>query len=55
MDGIRSVTPGDQLLGRIATGVLTASCNRGDDGGTLDLTANHFLLRVRTRTKGDGW
>lgn len=53
--GILIVSPGGKLLGRIATGVPTANCAWGDNGGTLYITANHFLLRIRARTKGDGW
>ena len=51
--GILIITPGGKLLGRIDTGVPTANCNWGDDGGTLYITASHYLLRVRTRTRGD--
>jgi len=53
--GILILTPGGKLLGRIATGIPTANCNWGDDGGTLYITASQFLLRVRTRTRGNGW
>lgn len=53
--GILVISPAGKLLGRIATGVVTANCAWGDDGGTLYMTANHFLLRARTRTKGAGW
>jgi gluconolactonase len=53
--GILVITPAGKLIGRINTGVPTANCNWGDDGGTLYITANHFLLRVKTLTKGAGW
>ena len=53
--GILIVTPAGKLLGRIATGIPTSNCNWGDDGGTLYITASQFLLRIRTRTRGDGW
>lgn len=53
--GILVVTPQGKLIGRLNTGVSTANCNWGEDGGTLYITANHFLLRVKTLTKGNGW
>jgi gluconolactonase len=53
--GIFVITPAGKLLGRLNTGVPTANCAWGDDGGTLYITANHFLLRVRTMTRGAGW
>lgn len=53
--GVLVIDAKGKLLGRIATGVPTANCGWGDDGGTLYITANHFLLRVKTTTKGAGW
>jgi len=53
--GILVLTPAGKLIGRLNTGVPTANCNWGDDGSTLYIAANHFLLRVKTRTKGNGW
>ncbi len=54
--GILVLTPAGKLLGRLNTGMPTANCAWGDaDGGTLYMTANHFLLRIKTRTKGAGW
>ena len=52
--GILVLSPAGKLLGRIYTGVPTANCGWGDDGGTLYITANHFLLRIRTLVKGTG-
>jgi gluconolactonase len=40
------------LLGRILTGVPTANVAWGEDGSTLFITANHRVLRLRTKTKG---
>jgi gluconolactonase len=40
------------LLGRILTGVPTANVAFGEDGATLFITANHRVLRLRTRTQG---
>lgn len=53
--GIIVVSPAGKLLGRINTGQPTANCNWGDDGSTLYITANMFLVRVKTKTKGAGW
>lgn len=53
--GILVISPAGKVIGRISTGVPTANCAWGDDGGTLYITANHFLLRVKTLTKGAGW
>jgi gluconolactonase len=53
--GVLVISPLGKHLGTLATGVPTANCGWGDDGGTLYLTANNMLLRVKTRTKGAGW
>jgi gluconolactonase len=53
--GILVLSPAGKLLGRINTGEPTANCNWGDDGSTLYITANMFLVRVKTKTKGAGW
>lgn len=48
--GILIVSPQAKLLGRLSTGVPTANCAFAPDG-YLYITANHFLLRVKTQTK----
>jgi gluconolactonase len=53
--GIHIFTPDGKRLGRIETGEKTANCAWGDDGSTLYLTADMYLCRIRTRTKGAGW
>lgn len=53
--GIHVFTPDGHLLGRIETGQATANCAWGDDGSTLYITADSYLLRIKTRTKGHGW
>jgi gluconolactonase len=54
--GLLVITPQGKLVGRLRTGVPTANCAWGDaDGGTLYITANHFLLRLKTKTTGAGW
>ncbi|MFC0185544.1 gluconolactonase [Pseudarcicella hirudinis] len=53
--GILILSPQGRLLGRIDTGEPTSNCNWGDDGSTLYITANMFLCRIKTKTKGNGW
>ena len=53
--GVFVFAPDGKVLGRIATGEPTANCGWGDDGSTLYITANHYLARVKTKTKGAGW
>jgi gluconolactonase len=53
--GVVVLSPKGEYLGTIVTGVPTANCGFGDDGGTLYITANDKLCRVRTTTKGLGF
>jgi gluconolactonase len=54
--GVLVITAKGEHLGTIVTGVPTANCAFGDaDGGTLYITANDKLCRIRTRTKGLGF
>ena len=50
--GVFVFAPDGTLLGRILTGVPTANVAWGEDGSTLFVTANHRVLRLRTRTQG---
>jgi gluconolactonase len=50
--GVYVYAPDGTLLGRILTGVPTSNVAWGEDGSTLFVTANHRVLRLRTRTKG---
>jgi gluconolactonase len=50
--GVLVYAPDGILLGRILTGVPTANVAFGEDGSTLFITANHRVLRLRTKTKG---
>ena len=50
--GIHVYAPDGKLLGRIDTGEATANCNWGDDGSTLYITADMYLCRLKTTTKG---
>ena len=53
--GVHVLAPDGRRLGRIDTGQKTANCNWGEDGSTLYLTADAYLCRIRTTTKGCGW
>jgi gluconolactonase len=53
--GVVVLSPKGEYLGTIVTGVPTANCGFGDDGGTLYITANDTLCRVRTTTRGLGF
>ncbi|HET8550129.1 MAG TPA: SMP-30/gluconolactonase/LRE family protein [Bryobacteraceae bacterium] len=53
--GVHIYAPDGTLLGRIETGEATANCAWGDDGSTLYITADMYLCRIRTTTKGAGW
>ncbi|QHT67826.1 SMP-30/gluconolactonase/LRE family protein [Rhodocytophaga rosea] len=53
--GIWIFSPEGKLLGRIETGVLTANCAWGEDGSVLYITADMYVCRIKTSTKGAGW
>ncbi len=53
--GVHVFAPDGTHLGRISTGERTANCASGDDGSTLYMTADMYLCRVRTTTRGLGW
>lgn len=53
--GVHVYSPDGKLLGRLATGEATANCAWGDDGSTLYITADMWLVRLKTKTKGAGW
>lgn len=50
--GIIVLNPQGKLLGRIETGVATANLAWGEDGSTLFITADMYLLKLKTKTKG---
>ena len=54
-EGIYVFAPDGTHLGTIETGVPTANCAWGDDGSTLYITADKYICRIKTRTKGAGW
>jgi gluconolactonase len=53
--GVHIYSPDGVRLGRIDTGEATANVAWGDDGSTLYITADMYLCRIRTKTKGAGW
>jgi gluconolactonase len=53
--GVLVISPEGKLLGRILTGQATGNCCWGDDGSSLYITADMFLVRVKTLTKGTGF
>jgi gluconolactonase len=53
--GLNVFAPDGTHLGRIDTGQATANCGWGNDGSTLYITADGYLCRIRTNTKGAGW
>ncbi|MFD1141704.1 SMP-30/gluconolactonase/LRE family protein [Larkinella insperata] len=55
--GILVIAPGQadgtgKLLGTLKTGVATANCAFGNDGSTLYITADMYLIRLKTLAKG---
>jgi gluconolactonase len=50
--GVLIISPEGKHLGTINTGEATANCAWGNDGSTLYITADMFLCRVKTLTKG---
>ena len=50
--GVLIISPEGKHLGTLATGEATANCAWGDDGSALYITADMFLCRVQTKTKG---
>ena len=50
--GVLVISPEGRHLGTILTGQPTANCAFGDDGRTLYITADMYLMRVRLKTKG---
>jgi gluconolactonase len=53
--GIYVFAPDGTRLGRISTGERTANCAWGEDGSVLYITADMYLCRIQTSTKGAGW
>jgi gluconolactonase len=50
--GVHVFAPDGSFLGRINPGVPTANCCFGEDGSVLYVTADMYLCRIKTKTKG---
>ncbi len=53
--GVLVLSPEGKHLGTIMTGQATSNCAFGDDGRTLYMTADDYLMRVKLKTKGRGF
>jgi gluconolactonase len=53
--GVHIYAPDGTRLGRIVTGVKTGNVAWGEDGSTLFVAANHWILRLRTTSRGQGF
>jgi sugar lactone lactonase YvrE len=53
--GVLVISPEGKHLGTIMTGQATANCAFGDDGRTLYITADMYLMRVKLKAKGMGF
>ena len=53
--GVLVLTSEGKHLGTIQTGQATSNCAFGDDGRTLYLTADDYLMRVKLKAKGMGF
>ena len=49
------LSPEGKHLGTLSTGTRIANVGWGEDGRTLYLTADMYLCRIRTLTKGAGF
>lgn len=50
--GVYVFNPAGELLGRIETGEATSNCAWGDDGSSLYVCSDMYLVRIRTKTQG---
>jgi gluconolactonase len=53
--GVLVISPEGKLLGTVLTGEATANCGWGNDGTVLYITADMYLCRLQTKTRGKGW
>jgi gluconolactonase len=53
--GVLVISSKGKLLGRILTGHRTANCAWGEDGSTLYMTADYYIMRIQTLTTGTGF
>lgn len=50
--GVYVFSPAGELLGRMETGEATSNCAWGDDGSTLYVCSDMYLVRIRTKARG---
>ncbi len=53
--GLHVFAPDGTHLGTFETGQATGNCAWGDDGSTLYINADMYLVRIKLATKGAGW
>ena len=53
--GVLIISPEGKHLGTVMTGEATANCKFGGNGSTLYITADMYLARIATSTKGLGF
>ena len=53
--GVMVLSPEGKHLGTIVTGQATSNCAFGDDGRTLYMTADDYIMRVKVKAKGMGF
>jgi gluconolactonase len=53
--GVAAISPEGKHLGSLITTQRTANCKFGEDGSTLFIAADDYLLRIRLTTKGVGF
>ena len=53
--GVLILTPDGSHLGTILTGQATGNCAFGDDGRSLYMTADMYLMRIRLTATGLGF
>jgi gluconolactonase len=53
--GVAVISPAGKHLGSLITTQRTANCKFGEDGSTLFIAADDYLLRIRLTTKGVGF
>ena len=51
--GVIVFAPDGTHLGTLSTGEATSNCAWGEDGSTLFITADQYLVRIKTATKGN--
>lgn len=50
--GVYVLSPEGELLGRMETGEATANCAWGDEGSSLYVCSDMYLVRIRMKTRG---